>query len=259
LRSARIFPILLMFVPALGLGQGGPPMITDDPDTPGNRHWEINAADIATLARTQVLNFVPYLDINYGLGDRIQLKIEGGYGLERDLGSSVQSGPGPILTGVKWRFWDQEKDGGLSVSMYPQFSFHASYSSKNADIAAPGNFWMLPIEFSKRIGPFAVNPEIGYLYFTRSQTGDQELAQTADAWFYGVVGAYEPKKDFELLAELHGDAVVQGRADDLLFNIGTRVPFDEKVLLIASAGHTIKTLPGVPPQFLTYLGLQFRL
>lgn len=24
------------------LMQGGPPLITDDPDTPGNRHWEIN-------------------------------------------------------------------------------------------------------------------------------------------------------------------------------------------------------------------------
>ena len=24
--------------------QGGPPLLTDDPDTPGNRHWEINTA-----------------------------------------------------------------------------------------------------------------------------------------------------------------------------------------------------------------------
>jgi hypothetical protein len=234
-------------------------MITDDPDTPGDKNWEINAADIATMARTQVLNFVPYLDINYGLGDRVQLKIEGGYGLERDLGYRVQSGPGAILTGVKWRFWDQEKDGGLSVSMYPQFSFHPSYASKDADIAPTGNFWMLPIEFSKRFGPFAINPEIGHMYFTRPQMGDLDITQALDAWFYGVVGAYEPKKDFELLAELHGDAVVQGGSRDLLFNVGTRIPFDEKVLLIASIGHTIETLPRVPPQLLAYLGLQFRL
>ena len=26
------------------LGQGGPPMITDDPGTPGNGKWEINLA-----------------------------------------------------------------------------------------------------------------------------------------------------------------------------------------------------------------------
>jgi hypothetical protein len=251
--------LAILLLPAAGRAQGGPPMITDDPDTPGNKNWEINAADIAVMARTQVLNFVPYLDINYGLGDRIQLKIEGGYGLERDLGSRVQSGPGPILLGVKWRFWDQEKDGGLSISMYPQFSFHPTYASKDPDIAPAGNFWMLPIEFSKRFGPFAVNPEIGYMYFTRPQMGDLDFCQAADAWFYGVVGAYEPQKDLEFLAELHGDTLVQGGADDLLFNIGARFPFDEKVLLIASAGHTIKTLPGVPPQYLAYLGFQFRL
>jgi len=60
--SALLF-LASLFVPVLCLGQGGPPMITDDPDTPGNKHWEINAADIATLSRTRSLNFVPYLDI----------------------------------------------------------------------------------------------------------------------------------------------------------------------------------------------------
>ena len=24
------------------LAQGGPPFISDDPDTPGNHHWEVN-------------------------------------------------------------------------------------------------------------------------------------------------------------------------------------------------------------------------
>jgi len=237
--------------------QGGPPMITDDPDTPGNRNWEINVADIGEFARAQTLNLVPYFDINYGLGDRIQLKVEGGYATEQDSGLRVQSGFGPLLTGIKWRFWDQDKNGFLSVSTYPQFSFHPAYTSKDPEIAASGNYWLVPLEFSKRMGPFAVNPEVGYQYFT--QTGAQYLAQQDDAWFYGIVGDYEPWQDFELLAELHGDRLVVGRDTDLLFNIGTRVPFSEKVLLIASAGHTIRTLPGVPPQYLAYLGLQFRL
>src|SRR6266849_7689835 len=44
--------LFLVILPALSLGlteraafaQGGPPMLTDDPGTPGNRHWEINTA-----------------------------------------------------------------------------------------------------------------------------------------------------------------------------------------------------------------------
>src|SRR5438445_482716 len=30
------------------LAQGGPPMVTDDPETPGDGHWEINIGAIAT-------------------------------------------------------------------------------------------------------------------------------------------------------------------------------------------------------------------
>lgn len=256
----RLLAVGLLLAAGPCLGQGGPPMITDDPDTPGNKGWEINVADIADLSRTQRSDLVPYLDINYGVGDRIQLKVEGGYGISQTYGQQTQSGPGALLTGVKWRFWDQEKDGNLSISMYPQFSFHPSYTSQDMDIAPTGNYWLLPIEFSKRWGPYALNPEIGYQYQTQNE----------DSWFYGLVGAWEPSKDFELLAELHGDAVVQGGATDMLINLGSRIPLNEKALVIVSVGHTLKTLPGADSQplsylpgsasqWFTYLGMQFRL
>jgi hypothetical protein len=179
----------------------------------------------------------------------------------KSAGNSAQSGVGPMLVGVKWRFIDQEKDGVLSISTYPQFSFHPGYSSKNPDIAASGNYWLLPLEFSKRWGPIAINPEIGYQYNTQvnPEIGDQFNTQSRDSWFYGVVGAYEPVRNFELLAELHGDVMVQRGASDLLFNLGFRYPFTKHILLIASAGHTIRTLPGIEAQWLTYFGLQFRL
>jgi len=244
---AILFPLILL-VPVLGLAQGGPPMITDDPDTPGNRRWEINTANIATFSRRQYIDQVPYLDINYGLGDHIQLKVEGGWGMAKDLDSELDSGASSLLAGVKWRFLD-EKDIGVNISMYPQFDFHCAYSSKSPALAAPGNQWWLPLEFSKHFGPYAVNPEAGYLYSTRG----------ADAWFYGVVGAYELRENFELLAELHGDTLVQGGAGDLLCNIGIRYPFSAKALLIASAGRLWKPLPGAPAQYLTYFGLQFLL
>jgi hypothetical protein len=223
-------------------------MITDDPDTPGDKRWEINTANIAAFSRGQALDQFPYLDINYGLGDHIQLKVEGGWGLAKDRDSDLDSGAGPVLAGVKWRFLD-ERDIGVNISMYPQFSFHCDRASQNPALAAPGNQWWLPIEFSRHFGPYAVNPEAGYLYSTRG----------ADAWFYGVVGAYELRENFELLAEVHGDSLVQGGEGDLLGNIGIRYPFSGKVLLIASAGRLWKPLPSASAQYLTYLGLQFLL
>ena len=76
--------VLLLFLVALCVAtlprrvvaQGGPPLITDDPETPGNGHWEINVA--WTLSQKQNRRFfgIPLLDVNYGLGEHIQLKAE---------------------------------------------------------------------------------------------------------------------------------------------------------------------------------------
>jgi hypothetical protein len=45
------FRLFLLIIPAAGAlrlhAQGGPPFITDDPGTPGNKHWEINLGWIA--------------------------------------------------------------------------------------------------------------------------------------------------------------------------------------------------------------------
>jgi hypothetical protein len=56
--------------------QGGPPYYTNDPGTPGSRNWEINLGYMPFLYVGQSTTHVPDVDINYGLGDRIQLTYE---------------------------------------------------------------------------------------------------------------------------------------------------------------------------------------
>jgi len=56
--------------------QGGPPYYTNDPGTPGNHNWEINLGYMPFLYTNQSLIHTPDVDINYGLGDRIQLTFE---------------------------------------------------------------------------------------------------------------------------------------------------------------------------------------
>ena len=49
--------------------QGGPPMITDDPETPGNGKFEINLAVAFERRPHEISLDVPAIDINYGWGD----------------------------------------------------------------------------------------------------------------------------------------------------------------------------------------------
>jgi hypothetical protein len=59
----------------LACAQGGAPLETDDPETPGDGHWEINLATIGhhTPGRWEIQ--APDADINYGWGADVQLKL----------------------------------------------------------------------------------------------------------------------------------------------------------------------------------------
>ncbi len=69
---------LLLAVCALtpndSFGQGGPPMLTDDPGTPGDGQWEINTAFLEDRTASTRARSFPHVDLNYGWGDHIQLK-----------------------------------------------------------------------------------------------------------------------------------------------------------------------------------------
>jgi hypothetical protein len=109
---------LLAIAARMAVAQGGPPFRTDDPETPGNRHWEINFGFIGQRNPASGSYQVPDFDINYGLGDRIQLKYELPIAIEetRPGGSldpsepptqgQVIGGLGESLMGVKWRFYE---------------------------------------------------------------------------------------------------------------------------------------------------------
>ena len=97
--------------------QGGPPFRTDDPETPGNRHWEINFGYIGDRNPAAGAYQLPDFDINYGLGDRIQLKYELPIALEESrpqpasatspaVSGQTVAGLGESLLGIKWRFYE---------------------------------------------------------------------------------------------------------------------------------------------------------
>ncbi len=97
--------------------QAGPPFRTDDPETPGNKHWEINFGWIGDRNPAAGAYQVPDFDFNYGLGDRIQLKYEIPIAIEETqplpaageqpaVPGHVIGGLGESLLGIKWRFYE---------------------------------------------------------------------------------------------------------------------------------------------------------
>jgi hypothetical protein len=114
----------LVLCTATAHAQGGPPFRTDDPETPGNQHWEINFGFIADRNPAAGAYQVPDFDINYGLGDRIQLKYEIPIAIEETRPQTatptipaqpgqVIGGLGESLLGIKWRFYEHHPHDSL--------------------------------------------------------------------------------------------------------------------------------------------------
>jgi hypothetical protein len=71
-----LFFILCFFLAAgSAFAQGGPPYHTNDPGTPGNLNWEINIGYMPFYYSNQSVSHTPDVDINFGLGDRVQTHV----------------------------------------------------------------------------------------------------------------------------------------------------------------------------------------
>ena len=241
---------LLLFVANSADGQGGPPMITDDPGTPGNGKWEIETA--FTFQRTPERKTFegPVLDFNYGWGERIQLKYEVGWDFvdnKRDPDRGRHSGTGNSLAGFKYRFLDEDRHG-FALSLYPQIEFNTPPGVSRRGVVESGTNVFLPVEVSKTFGPIQVAGEMGY-----------ELIQHGrDQWMYGVVAEYPLTKKIELLGEFRGNLDQDFRRNDLILNFGTRISLTEKIGFIFSAGRSVRSSHDSPTA-LVYAGLRFLL
>lgn len=242
-------PGLLVLMAALSLpsaAQGGPPFIGDDPGTPGDGNFEINLAAYAERHPTERIYNAPILDANYGWGPRIQLKYQAPYLVDGTDGGPTRSGLGKSLAGVKWRFYDSGEDG-LQISTYPQLEFNNPTSSLQRGLVDYGTRFYLPIELTKKIGPFVVNPEVGY-WFAGSKGA---------AWATGLVVGRDVSKKLELDGELYDTANTNGSNHWNTLDGGGRYKLGQHFVLLFMAGRSFRGPTSGQPQFFGYLGMQF--
>ena len=273
IRITSRFCLLVLVLTAcvrLAFAQGGPPFRSDDPDTPGNRNWEINVGLVGQRNPFAGEYEVPNIDLNYGLGHRIQLKFEMPLSVSETRGNDahVAAGPGNSLLGVKWRFYahhpksEREKPTGerestFGLSIYPQLMVNNPTRSVDRGIVDPGPQFLLPVEASAVLGPLRISGEVGY-WFTEKNV--------PRSWTSGVVVGHEFRKNTELYAEFSDQKEVGGTdlkpaLRETTLGVGERIPLtpEGRFRLIGMAGHSVvsATPTNGQPGWIAYVGIQF--
>src|SRR5215472_6053379 len=152
--------MLVAAVARIAFGQGGPPMITDDPGTPGNGKWENNFAITFEHRPDETAYDVPQIDLNYGVGDHVQLTLQTAPVLLKRSGHGLIGGVGGTEAAVKWRFLDESRDG-FDMSVFPRVFFNVTQSSVRRGLAEDGTRFQSPFQAAKAFGRVHLDAEFG--------------------------------------------------------------------------------------------------
>ncbi|HZW81307.1 MAG TPA: hypothetical protein VFF50_12610 [Candidatus Deferrimicrobiaceae bacterium] len=240
------FFFFLTLAPAFA--QGGPPYFTNDPGTPGNLNWEINLGYIPFLFSDQSVTHTPDVDINFGIGDRIQLTYENAWLRVQSPSAPAKYGLGQSNPGVKWRFYDKG-ESGLNISVFPQFFLNNPNDAVRRGITAASESFLLPVEFSKKIGPVDVNYEMGY----------QFVHKGPDGGFLGLVIGRDITKKLELDMEFYYQHTFHPSVNQPTLDFGGRYKLHSPVVLLLMAGRGLEASRSDQSYFLGYFGIQFLL
>jgi hypothetical protein len=238
----------LLIAPCMAQAQAGPPFLTNDPGTPGDANWEINLASMQTIARGVASYQVPQIDLNFGLGDRIQLTYEIPYVVQSSSGQPAQSTWSNAYSGIKWRFLDQGDDG-WQLSTFPQVEAGTSASARQKGIASLGPRYLLPLEVAKKVGTLDIDFEAGY-YFPIHGLRERIL---------GFVAGRPLTQRLELYTELYDDRAVGGSPRDTTLDLGGRYKLRRGVIALFMAGRSVNGYSYGQPEFMGYFGIQILL
>jgi hypothetical protein len=244
----KLFWFVCVCLPAIAHAQAGPPFFTNDPGTPGNGNWEINIASAQSIGRATASYQIPQIDLNFGLGERVQLTYEIPYVLQTGDGQRLQSGWGNAFPGIKWRVVDQGEEG-WQMSVFPQVQTNGTASARRSGIATSGPRYLLPIEVTKRVACIDLDFEAGY-YFPKDGVRERIL---------GLVASRSFTERFDLGLELYSDRAQGAPPNEVIMDIGGRYKLATGFIALFMAGRSIYGTGNGQPEFTGYLGLQILL
>jgi hypothetical protein len=246
--AATVCLFAAVLLPRGAHGDAGPPYLTNDPGTPGNGNWEINLASMQTIERGQTSYQVPDIDVNFGLGERIQFTYEVPYVVQTNTSQPQASGWSNASPGVKWRFLD-EGEGGWQASTFPQLETAGSAAAQRKGIAVDGPRLFLPLEVAKAVGPLTFNFEAGYYLPWHG----------AEERILGLVAGRAVTPRLELDAEIYNDHVLGTTSNVTTLDFGGRYKLHRGFIVLFMAGRGLGGTPNGQVQLLGYLGIQILL
>jgi len=239
--------VFLLAAPC-ALAQGGPPYYTNDPGTPGNLNWEINLGYMPFFFIGQSVSHVPDVDINFGVGDRIQLTYESAWLRVQNPGSATKFGMNQSNPGLKWRFYDAGENG-FSISLFPQAFLNNPNDAVRRGITPPSDIFELPIEISHKIGPVDMDFEFGY----------QFVHKGPNAWLTGLVIGHEFTSKLEVDMELYNQGTFRPLENQPTIDFGARYKLHKPIILLLMAGRGLEPARSNQSYFIGYFGFQLLL
>jgi hypothetical protein len=218
-------------------------MRTDDAGTPGNKNWEINISAQGALKHSQSSYALPDIDINYGVGETMQLKYEIPWIFQYNEDADDINGLGNSGVAFKWRFLE-ERDYGIGISIFPELEFNNPTSSADRGLVDKGTKLFLPVEIGNSFEDFSAAVQVGYIF---QEYGDNK-------WSYGLVAGYPVSKSVELCGEIYGTTKSNLSENETFFNLGTRWNFYKFYSVLFSVGRSIAGNDPIHFQF--YIGLR---
>lgn len=220
-------------------------MITDDPGTPGDKKWEINLALAFEHRPGETAADSPAIDLNYGVGEHIQLTLQTAPVLLKREGHGLIGGLGGTEAAVKWRFLDQQTNGdGFDMSVFPRVIFNLVSSSAERGLSQEGTRFQIPLQMAKTFGRWHADFEFGPRL---NSVGRSE-------WLYGIVSGLDASRRTLLMAELNGMSRMNFARDVLTVNVGVHYEFSKTRILIVSLGREIRSPD--PLAMIGYFGMQ---
>jgi len=169
-RFYLLFFLAVAAAPSLVRAQGGPPFITDDPNSwrqaVGDQYW-LGGKSQPRLFR--IPN--PGYRFNYGWGDRIQLKYEIPMAVATDLNNTTRAGlggsfPGSsgVLIAPQGGRSSLRRNMDFSIGTYPRPTSITRPVPCGGGLWRPGPEYYLPLEMSAKWGPINFNGEVGHWF-----------------------------------------------------------------------------------------------
>jgi hypothetical protein len=218
---------------------GSPPMEIEDTDTPGDGIWEINLGLEIEWGQAERRVSAPVVEIEYGVGDRLQVSLELPYVFVRDGGDDGEArarvhGVGDAGFGLKYRFYGNE-ERGLSLAVHPEL--RVRMGSVDLEVSEGGSTIALPLVLTSEFERFSSSAIVG-----------TELGEGERHWFGGAGFGWRLDERTAVLVDLLGSNLGSS-AGNWAAGLGLRRKLDDKNTLSASIGRDISTGEGQAAEY----------